>query len=38
MDDLQVKSNEMGDILLTLKGSQNGAACLFSGPVGFVIA
>lgn len=27
-----------GDILLTLKGSQNGAACLVPCPVGFVIA
>jgi type I restriction enzyme S subunit len=27
-----------GDILLTLKGSQNGAVCLVPDPVGFVIA
>ena len=27
-----------GDILLTLKGSQNGAVCLVPNPVGFVIA
>ncbi|HOX83141.1 MAG TPA: restriction endonuclease subunit S [Chryseolinea sp.] len=29
---------EPGDIILTLKGSQNGAVCLVPDPVGFVIA
>jgi type I restriction enzyme, S subunit len=29
---------EPGDIILTLKGSQNGAVCLVPNPVGFVIA
>lgn len=29
---------EAGDIILTLKGSQNGAVCLVPNPVGFVIA